>query len=168
MFNVARIFGFYNREGTINRTLEDSPEIVYGARAMNIHLPINLRRHTRDYDIYSRTPKAKAIKLEKALDRDSGGNFFYVKQALHKGTWKVMDIGLDNRRGTYDDFGVADYSKPDRKIRFNIINNIRYASLSERAKDARKSLRNPRFQFRHSKDRFDLWRINQAINSFKA
>lgn len=162
MFNTARIFGFFNRDSAIDGTLRGREEVVYGARAMNVQLPGMLKRHTIDYDIYSKSPKAKAKRLEKVLDGQSKGDYFYTKPAMHPGTWKVMDIGFDNRKGTHDDFGVADFTKPERKIRFNVINGIRYARLSERAKDARRSLSDPEFIFRHEKDRKDLWRIKEG------
>lgn len=150
------------RELVIDNKLRKSRNIVYGARAMNKQLPLGLQRPTFDYDIYSKTPRKSARRLERCLDRDAGGDYYYTKPAQHKGTVKVMDIGEDNRRNTMDDYGVADYTRPERKIKSVRINNIRYAHLSEREKDARKSLRDPAFKFRHDKDRYDLYRIKKG------
>lgn len=162
MFNIARVFGFMTRDLVIKEKIRHDKDIVYGARAMNAQLPIPYQRHTQDYDVFSTTPQKRAIELERSLDKHSGGNYFYVKPAMHPGTFKVMDIGFDNKKGTYDDFGVADYTKPNRKIKAVKRNGIRYASLSERAKDARKSLSDPMFSFRHEKDRMDLYRIREG------
>ena len=162
IFNVRRVFGFISRDKVINQSLRNKPEVVYGARAMNIQLPPGLQRHTIDYDIYSKTPKKKAKQLERKLDRDSSGNFFYTKEALHKGTYKVMDVGFDNKKGTRDDFGVIDLTKPDRKIKKVKIDNINYAHISERERDAKRSLSESEFHYRHEKDRRDLHRIRYS------
>lgn len=162
IFNPSRIFGFTTRHLVIEKKLRKDRDIVYGARAMNAQLPAPYQRQTRDYDIYTTTPQKKARELEKVLDVHSRGDYFYHKPAMHPGTWKVMDKGMDNRKGTYDDFGVADYTKPTRKIKSVERQGIRYAHLSERKKDAMKSLRDPMFKFRHEKERKDLYRIKQG------
>jgi len=159
---LARALMHIKREPIIKDRLRKTKNIVYGGQAMNIQLPFFLQRHTRDYDIYSKTPKKHAKKLEKKLDIAAQGNFYYTKQAVHKGTFRVMDKGLDNIKGTRDDFNIADYTKPTRTIRTISIMGIRFASLSERRKDIRKSLRNPMFKFRHKKDNEDLWRIKES------
>lgn len=161
-FNPLRVFNFIRRDEVIKDKLRKDKDIVYGARAMNVQLPAPYQRHTKDYDIYSKSPNTRARQLERDLDKSAGGDYYYVKPALHKGTFKVMDKGFDNRKGTYDDFNVADYSKPTRKIRTVSIFGIRYAHLSERKKDAKKSLNDPMFKFRHEKDRKDLYRIKQG------
>lgn len=151
------------RKGIIVRTrLRTTGNIMYGARAMNRQLPFMYHRQTEDFDIYSNKPRKDAMHLEGLLDKDSRGDFYYVKPALHKGTFKVMDKGHDNIKGTQDDLGIADFSRPTRRIRTISINGIRYAHLSERVKDAKRSLKEPIFAFRHEKDRKDLWMIKQG------
>lgn len=162
MFNPKRIWGFLSKDHVIKEKIKKDQDIIYGARAMNAQLPGPYQRHTQDYDVYSSYPHKKAIQLEKTLDKHSGGDYFYTKAALHPGTYKVMDKGQDNRKGTNDDFGVVDYSKPTRKIKTVTIMGVKYAHISERKKDAKRSLKDPMFQFRHEKDRQDVWRIKQG------
>lgn len=163
MVNPFRIFGLLNRDHIIQQNVRREKDIIYGARAMNIQLPIGFQRNTQDFDIYSKTPKRNARRLERVLDKQQVGNYYYVKPAMHSGTWKLMDVGADNKRGTMDDYGVADYTKPDRKIKSVSIGNVRYAALSERKTDAIKSLKDKMFEFRHEKDRKDLYRIRKGL-----
>lgn len=138
-------------------------ETLYGARAMNKQLSWKwLSRPTFDYDIYSKKPRKSARQLEKTLDRASNQDIYYVKPAMHKGTFKVMHKGYDKIKGTKDDYGIADYTKPQRKIKSIKQNKIRYAHISERVKDAKTSLKNPMFKFRHKKDKSDLERIKKS------
>lgn len=150
------------KDSIINDFIRKKRNIVYGARAMNVQLPLGFQRPTFDFDLYSKKPKRHATLLEQMMDSLTPYDDFYVKPAKHKGTFRIMDKGLDKRKGTRDDFNLVDFTQPRRKIRTINIFKIRYAHLSERAKDARRSLRNPLFNFRHKKDRMDLWRIKQA------
>lgn len=139
--------------------LKKRKEIVYGARAMNVQLPITHNRLTEDYDVYSKKPRRSARKLERKLDKAAQGDCYYTKPAMHPGTFKVMDKGPDRKRETEDDFNVADFTIPNRRIKFKTIGGIRYAALSERKKDAKRALKEPEFAFRHHKDRRDLYMI---------
>lgn len=159
---INRVFTNIRKGIIVRNRLRDTKNIMYGARAMNMQLPFMYYRQTEDFDIYSKRPRKDAIHLEGLLDKDSRGDFYYVKSALHKGTWKVIDKGYDNIKGTRDDLGIADFSRPTRRIRTVSIDGIRYAHLSERVKDAKRSLSEPIFAFRHEKDRRDLWRIKQG------
>lgn len=132
--------------------------IVYGARSIKQRIGIFSRR-TEDWDIFSNTPKASALRTEKKLDKLHGMNIFYVKAAMHPGTWKVMHKGTDLRKGTKDDYGVADYSRIPRGTKFNVIKGVRFRTLKEEVKSKRKSLRSQKFAFRHKKDREDLIRM---------
>lgn len=147
------------KHAVIHQRLRITKNIVYGARAMNAQLHPSYIRRTDDYDVYSKTPRIHAIHMKEKLNAMAGADVFYTKPAMHKGTHKVMDVGFDNRRGTKDDFGVVDYTKPTRKIKSIEIMGIRLAHISERKKDIRTSLRDPKFAYRHKKDRMDLTRI---------
>lgn len=71
-----------------------------------------------------------------------------------------MGKGTDLKKGMIDDVGFIDYSgfpKPKPKIRK--IRGVRYRKLSEEVKAKKKSIRDPKFVFRHKKDRGDLNRI---------
>jgi hypothetical protein len=154
-----------NKETIIENEVRKSKAVIYGARAMNMNLKPRIfgfpifGRDTSDYDIFHRRPRPIAKRIERSLDRGYGADLFFVKEAIHPGTWKVMSKGQDNRANTEDDVGVADVTRPTRKLRTRTINGVKYAALSERAKDARRSLTEKQYEFRWWKDREDLRRI---------
>ena len=129
----------------------DDKEIIYGARALNKRFPNWLDRHTEDFDIYSTHPKKDAKQAEQKLDRAFGGDYFFVKQAMHPGTWKVK---AHANQQTY-----ADYTKPEQHIPYDRIGNKKYVKLSFVKKHIRKTLKDPSAQFRWDKDKDALNRI---------
>lgn len=141
--------------------------IIYGAKAMNAQLPAVYRRPTEDFDIYSEKPRVHAKELQRNLNKSAGGNYYYVKGARHRGTTKVRDIGRDNKKGTDDDFTVADYTKLRRKLRTIKIFGVRYAHLSERMKDIQRTLKRKELAFRKAKDLADLERIKRFVENRK-
>lgn len=144
-----------NRDKIILGQARRNKEIVYGGQAMNRQTYGFLNRTTYDYDIYSRKPKKSAKQLEREFDRTSGYDSHYVKEAMHRGTYKVMNRGR-NLEDPRDDFNEADYTRPTRRIKKKRINGVFYAALSETRKDKLQSLRDPKFKFRHRKDKEDL------------
>lgn len=151
--------GFFKRHDIIKKQVRKDKNTVYGARAIQRQIGI-FSRQTDDWDIYSRTPRKSADKLQKSLDKESRGDFFYSTPSKHhKGTHKVYFAGYDMKKNTPDDVGIADFSRPERKIRTIKVEGIKYAHVSESIKDKRKSLKSKEFEFRHKKDREDLNRI---------
>jgi len=152
------VFNEYLIEPTILKQVKKDNNILYGSQALAKQIGVlKVNRIPSDYDIFSRHPKKSAKQLERSLDKKMGGDFFYYKPAVHRGTHKVMNKGIDMKEGTRDDYGVADFSqipRPTPKTR--IINGIRYERLSEISKSKRKALRDPKYKFRHEKDRKDL------------
>jgi len=141
-----------NKVNTIIRsTAKKRKQIIYGARALNAYFPPHLDKHTEDWDIYSNTPRKAAVRTEKRLDRAFGGDFFYVEPAQHPGTYKVKS------RVTRS--GVADYTRPERKIPYETIRGKRYVALSHVKKHIKKTLKDPSASFRWDKDREALQRI---------
>ncbi len=128
--------------------------ILFGQKATNRQLPKDLRKDTDDYDIFSKTPKRTANRIERKLDKKFKGNFFEVRPALHKRTHKVISR-IGNK-------GIVDVSKPNRKIPIVTRKKIKLASLEFQKQQIRKSLKNPEFKFRHPKDREVRSRIKIA------
>ena len=139
----------------IKKFLKDSNSIVYGARSINAQTGI-LTRDTKDWDAFNKNPKKTANKLQKKLDGVAGGDYFFSKPAMHKGTWKVKGKGADLIADTIDDVEVADFSKPEKKVPFKKIDGIKYRVLKEEIKAKQNSVNDPEFEFRHEKDRRDL------------
>jgi len=151
---LSKVEHFHRQKPKISRTIlskVDDKEIIYGAKALNKRFPPFLDRHTTDYDIYSTHPHKDAREAERALDKAFGGDYFYVKPALHPGTWKVKAHANEE---TY-----ADYTKPEEKIPYDRIGGKKYVKLSYVKKRIHKTLRDPESKYRHDKDRDALARI---------
>jgi len=154
------------KETILNQTRKDK-NIIYGAQSIKKQLGI-LGRETQDYDIFAKKPKTSALKTDRRLDKIWGSNHFYVKKAEHKGTWKVMNKGLDGKKGTRDDVGIVDYTKMSRPTpRYVVIEGARYRILSQEKKAKYKSLRDKKMKFRSEKDREDVERIKFATETIK-
>ena len=119
-------------------------ETIYGARALNKHFPPFLDKPTQDFDIFSPKPQKDAKQTERALDKNFGGDFFFVEPAKHEGTFKV--------KSHINKEGYADYTKPDVKIPSRKIGKHRYVRLDYVKKHIKKTLKDPEAKYRHDKD----------------
>jgi hypothetical protein len=137
-------------------------QIIYGARSIEKQAGL-FSRPTKDYDIFDKNPKKSAQLMQKILDKSAGFDQFYMKEAEHKGTWKVKSKGNDGVKNTEDDESIADYTKPEQKIKFVIKNGVRYRILKEELKKKVSTVQDPEFKFRHEKDRDDIKRIKGYI-----
>ncbi len=126
-------------------------EIIHGERAVAIRVPEHLRRHTRDYDVYSKTPEEDAIEAEKELDKEFGGDFFEVVEAKHEGTYKV--------KSKVNELGYADFTDPGEKVRSDVIMGKRYVTLNYLKNRLKRILKDKEKEFRHAKDRDTINRI---------
>jgi len=159
---MKRIFAHLSRKEIIREQAKRNNEILRGARAMNKQLAFGfLERGTSDFDLFSKSPKKSALELERELDRLSGGDFYYVKPAKHKGTFRVMDKG-NNLESEHDDIVIADYTKEPKGTKKIKIDGIWHSHISERIKDAKRNLADPLAVQRHSKARGDLERIKAS------
>ncbi len=128
----------------ITKHIKKRELILFGQRSVNLQLPTDLRKETKDFDVFTPTPKKSAKRLERKLDRKFSGDFFNTKQARHPGTYKVKTkIG---------DKTVADFSKPKNKVQTVKKNNIRIATINFQKKRIRASLKDPASKFRRAKD----------------
>jgi len=144
----------------IGKEARRKKQVVYGSHAMNVQLPFALRRRASDFDIYTRSPRASAQAMQKRLDREvAGQDDFFAKRAKHKGTWKVMHEGEDQKQRTKDDIAIVDYSKQPRNLQTVRRGRLAYENLRRIERGKRKSLRIPANKYRHRKDRADLERI---------
>ena len=126
--------------------------IVFGARAINAHLPDWLDKDTQDWDILAESgAEAQAKRLERTLDEQYGGDYFVVEAAKHPGTFKVKSKITGN--------GVADITVRDKVVSFHTIDGINYVSLQHEADTAQRILSDSTQRFRHRKDRDTLQRI---------
>ena len=132
------------------RTIKNK-EVIYGERALEIRLPEFLKRPTRDYDVYSHTPEKDAIEAEKLLDKEFGGDYFYVTPALHPGTFKV--------KSRINEETYADFTKPEEKIPYDVIQGKNYVQIKKIVENFKRNLKDKEKEFRHGQDRDTLNRI---------
>lgn len=162
MVTIKKVNRFYRNKESIPKIIlskTDKHEIIYGARAINKQVPKHLRKHTEDYDIYSKTPRRDARQTERALDKKFGGDFFSVKPAVHPGTYRVNS---NINKVTY-----ADYTDYKDKIPFKTIQGKKYVDLEYIKKGIRKTLKDDTAKFRHEKDRDALRRIQAGEKAKK-
>jgi len=153
----------FNEGDFILAQAKKNRETIYGARALKKHLGfLGLGRATSDWDVFSPKPKKSAQQLDRTLDKSSGGNHYFVKPAVHVGTYKVKDKGFDNKANTDDDRNVADYSQMRPQMRTVVKDGVRYQALSEVVKDRRRILTEKEYAYRHNRDKYDLALIKQA------
>lgn len=144
----------------IIQILSSDDEIVHGAQSINKQLPKYLQRHTEDWDIYTDDkPKEVAKKIETALDKKYGGNYFTVEPAKHEGTYKVKSKITGNT--------IVDITFTENEITYNKIGQVNYTTLDYEVGMIKKSLANEENKFRHIKDMNALQRIKIAITRKK-
>jgi len=156
----AKLESYYKREPeatekAILAFLRDSRNphmVVYGAKALNAHLPDWLDKETKDWDIFTAgSAEEMAGQLERKLDKRYGGDFFSVEPALHPGTFRI--------RSKVTGAIAADVSLKDKEVEFKRIEGINYATLDWLENEATRLVNDPETAFRRSKDRDTLQRI---------
>lgn len=154
MVTTAQAERYYRRKKRIPNIVYSQiqpSEVIYGGRAVNKQLPRFLQMPTLDFDIFSRSPRKQAKRTEKVLDKKFGGNYFEVKPAQHRGTFRV--------KSRVSGEVYADYSKLRKKIPSKKINGKLYVPLSFVKKHIKQTLKSKSAKFRHERDRATLRRI---------
>jgi len=140
--------------------------IIYGAQSIKKQLGIR-GRPTYDFDIFSNNPKKDAYAIERQLEKIAPNtDLFYVKPALHYGTFKIMFKGKDLIKNSKDDVGLIDLSKKEGIIKYIKIENNLYRILQQELKAKLKALKDPTQKFRWKKDNDDAIRIKNYLNKF--
>jgi hypothetical protein len=138
--------------------LEESAKkshVIYGAQAMNVQLPSELRRPTEDFDIYVHDSKEEAETLRKLLSKRIP-NGFYIEPAEHLGTQRLK------RRVNGFEANVADLTSPMPEVKVKSIGKVRYQHLQEIKKEKEETVYDPQRKYRLEKDLADLARIQLA------
>jgi hypothetical protein len=137
--------------------LKGSKEIVYGARSVNAVVPLILKRHTDDWDIYTEdNPRTVAQKIEQTLDKRYGDNYFSVAPAKHQGTYKIKSRVTGRE--------VADVTLKESEVGHRRIGGINYASLDYQVNQLKSALKKEESKFRHTRDKETLQRIKVYIS----
>jgi len=157
MFSVKELQKYYKKKGLIDETIEqrlreDADLILYGGKAVNMHLPKYLQRETEDWDIYSDdNPEHDAKELEGLLDKRFGIDYFSVVPSRHEGTYVI--------RSKVTGQGVADITLKRTDIKHKKVAGIDITTLEYQAKRMRATLKDPTKKHRWDKDRDTLQRI---------
>ena len=124
--------------------------VLYGGKAINNQVMPGLRTQSKDFDIFSKTPKEDAKALERELDRQAGADVFSVEKAKFPRTTKVKDL-----RGET----VADFTEMPPKIKTKNILGRNMQTIDSMMPQIKSTLRNPANAYRKPKDSDNLNRI---------
>jgi len=143
----------------ILNTTKKKKYIIHGAKSLSKQLPPELRRPTKDWDLWARNPQQAMDKLEDDLDKASGGDYYYEKTVPLIGSKKGEMVYRVISRITGEE--VADFMKtPNEKNLYRVIGGIRWETLAHAKKVYQEILKNPQTRFdRKAKARGDLNRI---------
>ncbi len=156
-FTPEQLTQFYRKkhEGIptkiIKKFLKEKGLILYGGMSHNLQLPSHLKKHTKDFDIYSKTPKKTAREIEKRLDKAMGGNFYYTTPAKFKNTMKVKSFVTENT--------IADATFFGEEVPTKNVKGIKMQTLNFAKKRAKNILKDENLFFRHSQEREFLRRL---------
>jgi len=140
----------------VKRTIKkEDGEVIQGERSIEAQVADKFKRKTTDYDAYSPNPKRSALETERELDMAFEGDYFRIKPAQHKGTYKV----ISNINGeTY-----ADYTIPQEHISTTEIGENKYTTLKFELMKAIRTLRQKQYAYRHQKEKNKIKRVTSAL-----
>jgi len=160
---LRRLLGVRSPSDIIKADARKHGLIFFGGRALNKQMSFGfLERVTHDFDLLTGNskPRRHARRVLKKVEKLRPKKQWYLKKALHEGTVKLMNIGADRRRGTQDDYGLADFSGGTRP--YVNIKGLKYETLSHIKQDKRRILKDKESRYRHEKDRGDIRRIEAS------
>ena len=143
---------FHRNKKVINRFVrsflsKNKVGVVHGARGQNAQLPRFLeRKSTRDWDVFVKDPKLRALQVESLLDKRFRGNFFRVKEGITK-KLKVHKVISNINNESYVDFSI-----PDRLVPVKSIRGVKFATLKDQFNKAKQNVVKPELEFRRKKD----------------
>jgi len=143
---------FKRNEKLVNRFVrgflaKNKVGVVHGTRATNAQLPRFLKKDTRDWDVFVKKPKVRANQVERLLDKRFRGDFFVVKKGKGSPGVNVFKV---NSTVTGENF--VDLANFNRKVPSVSKRGVRFATLKDQVKVARKNVKNPELKFRREKD----------------
>ncbi len=145
--------------GTVLNLVAKHKQVIYGAQSVNYFLPTPLKKKTKDIDILTKKPKFHATETVRALNKKFNNKRFQVKEAKHRGTFKVKD--------TITGETIADYTGTTKKPSSYNLFGVRFAKEGYQIKKIKKVLRDPTSKHRWEKDRDTLERIRKARRAIK-
>lgn len=147
----------------IPKYIKEKSEVIHGCRAINAQVSKDLRRATKDWDLWGNDPARNSRDMEKHLDSIVGCNAFYRDtQPL------TMEPGFAHRIKAYSgNEEIVDYIATPYDGDFVIIGGIRYESLAYAKKKLQAILQHPSARHRWAKTKGDLQRIEEYERRMK-
>ena len=130
--------------------------IVHGTRATNVQLPRFLKRETKDWDVFVKYPKLRALQLESKLDKRYRGDFFKTVKGIGSPGINVYKV-----KSTITDEGFVDFATPNRNVPSVAKRGVRFATLADQRRIAQQNVRDKEKEFRKAKDLDLLKRIKR-------
>lgn len=142
---------------TIIKHTKKHSNTIHGAKAVNIHLPEELRRPTSDWDIWSNKPQQHQDSLEKDLDKMAGYDAFHKSEIELSGSAQGMVYRVVSN---FDGKEVADFMKTPKGAKYKRVSGVRYETLEHAKKVYKEILNDPYMNYqRKQKTQRDLERI---------
>jgi len=138
------------------RSVRKHKDVMHGGRSVNMLLPKKYFRHSKDFDVYSKTPKPRAKEIEDYIDKRCGCDMAYVNS-----------MAVPNVSGTEDELMSADihrvvtrlssdaevdYMTLPPKLPTTYHRGIKHEELTEALRKAKKGLIQPMRMAKASKD----------------
>lgn len=125
-------------------------QIIHGAMAYNYQSPDFLKKETKDFDILTNKPKYHADKVAKEIRRLVNKEVV-VSKGVHKGTYKIK---INNQT-------IVDYTQLKREPKTINSWGNRLKSIKSIKRNVQRLVKNPRAEFRRTKDLDTLSRIKE-------
>lgn len=160
----------------VNRQLKKHREsTMHGAYSVNQQVTEEYQRPTKDIDVWSKSPKARAIEIENALDKKAGCDIAHVEEkAIGPSPNRMITPGPPKKKkpNTHkryvvvtepqDDLDVDYTTYPDRNYKRRLFKGIYHETLQSAQERALELSKNPTRTFKSLRD---ARRIEQYLAS---
>lgn len=122
--NLEQINRYYKLQNQVNRIILKNlkkGDVIYGQKSLNKQLPVHLRTHTSDVDLYSYTPRERALAIEKELDQAMQFDAYKIAKARYPKTTKI--------KSNVDSSTAVDITQKENHIPSVNILGVDYANL---------------------------------------
>ena len=146
------------------RSIRKHNDVLHGGRSLNMLLPREYHRSTKDYDIFSKHPKPHAKEIEDYIDKQCGCDMAHVNSMV------VPNVsGIEDKLMSADIHRVVTRLHSDAEVDYMRIppglptvrkRGLRHESLKEALRKAKRGLNQP---LRAAKASQDIQRIERYL-----
>lgn len=148
---------------TVLKHTKKHKNVIHGRKSLNIQMSEPFHRPTRDWDIFSKTPKKHMTSLDNCLDEMAGYDAFQESTIPLLDSDRTVYRVVSRRTGEE----VADFMLSPPGLKYKLISDIRYETLAHAKKIYKGILANPALRDRWVKSRSDLNDIIAFENQLK-